>query len=126
MPNDPIISSLTNMLSLLLMLYIIAVPFYMHFEGFRFIDAIYFTSITITTIGFGDIVPQTDEGKLFTVFLAFSGISVLYYHITHIGQFREKAIDPHFKKQINMLKNLAVIYGVKNNEISKIKKKMEK
>ncbi len=126
MRNDSVVTNLMNMLSFLAILYAVSVPFYMHFEGWRLIDAVYFTTMTITTVGFGDIVPETDISKIYTMFLAFAGISVLFYHITHIGQFRERAIDPHVKSQINMLRNLTHIYGVKKRDITKIKKKMEK
>ena len=125
MRQDPVTKSLINMVIMLMIIYAVAIPFFMHFEGLRALDAVYMTTMTITTVGYGDFVPQTDAGKIFSMALAFAGISVLFYHITHIGQFRERAIDPHVKSQINMLRNLTNIYGVPKTEVKKLKRKMK-
>jgi voltage-gated potassium channel len=34
-------------------------------DGISFVDAVYFTAVTVTTTGFGDIVPVTDRARLF-------------------------------------------------------------
>jgi voltage-gated potassium channel len=41
--------------------------FYHFVEGLDWLDSFYFTVITTRTIGFGDISPQTDAGKLGTI-----------------------------------------------------------
>lgn len=41
------------------------------------IDSIYFTVVTITTLGFGDIIPITPFGKIFVTLQALSGFSVI-------------------------------------------------
>ena len=50
------------------------VVFYFYVEDLRLVDAIYFTVMTLTTVGYGDFVPKTDIGKLFTSFYALLGI----------------------------------------------------
>ena len=45
------------------------------FDGF--VDAIYFTVITMTTLGFGDITPVTSIGKIFVSIQAVVGFSVV-------------------------------------------------
>ena len=41
------------------------------------VDSIYFTVVTITTLGFGDIIPLTSIGRLFVTFQALAGFAVI-------------------------------------------------
>lgn len=49
---------------------------YMVIDGFPLIDAIYQTGITFTTVGFGEIAPISDGGRLFTITLIITGFAV--------------------------------------------------
>ena len=51
--------------------------FYHFVEGWMWLDAFYFTVITLTTIGYGDFTPKTDAGKLFTMVYVFIGLGIL-------------------------------------------------
>ena len=44
-----------------------------------FFDAVYWSFITISTVGFGDITPVTIEGKIATLFLVVGGLSVIAF-----------------------------------------------
>ena len=55
-------------------------------EGWRFVDSFYFTGVTLTTVGYGDFVPTHDIAKIAVVFLAFSGVGIIFYSISIIGQ----------------------------------------
>ncbi len=54
---------------------------YHYIEGWSIIDSLYFSVVTLTTIGFGDLAPQTDFGKLFTIFYIVIGIGVILHFI---------------------------------------------
>ena len=60
-----------------LQLIVVGVLFYHFYEGMALIDAYYFTVITLTTVGYGDITPTTTIGKIFTTFYVFFGIGIL-------------------------------------------------
>jgi len=59
----------------------IGAVFYHHVEHFRWLDAFYFCTITLTTIGYGDLVPKTDAGKLFTIFYVLVGIGIFGFFV---------------------------------------------
>ena len=47
---------------------------YMLIEGWSFVDAIYMTLITITTVGYGEVHPLTATGRIFSIFLIVGGV----------------------------------------------------
>ncbi len=55
---------------------VVGVLFYHNIEGLSPIDAVYFTTMTLTTVGYGDFSPHTDAGKLFTAVYAVIGVGV--------------------------------------------------
>ncbi|MGB5565929.1 MAG: potassium channel family protein, partial [Acidimicrobiia bacterium] len=46
-------------------------------EDWSWVDSFYFSSVALTTVGFGDLSPSSDVSKLFTVFYIFTGISLI-------------------------------------------------
>lgn len=46
-----------------------------------FFDAVYFTIVTLTTVGYGDITPQTQGGKIVTILMILSGVIFLPWQI---------------------------------------------
>lgn len=58
--------------------------FYWSVEGWRLIDAIYFSVMTMSTIGYGDLAPSTDVSKLFTIIYALLSIGVFVAVVTKI------------------------------------------
>lgn len=65
---------------------------YHYLEGWTWIDSFYFSIITLTTIGYGDFSPQTNEGKLFTIFYIIIGVGLILSFINavynHYDQIR--------------------------------------
>jgi voltage-gated potassium channel Kch len=66
----------------------IGAAFYHYIEHLPWLDAFYFCTITLTTIGYGDISPKTDLGKLFTIPYAIMGIGILGAVINTLNQRR--------------------------------------
>lgn len=70
-----------------------------HFiEGWRYIDAFYFSVVTLTTIGFGDLHPVTDAGKLFTVAYIILGVAVILQFINTLQNHYKDSRDTYKKK----------------------------
>lgn len=90
-------------------------------SGYSFIDALYMTVITITTVGFGEVHPLDDNSKLFTVFLILASVVILGYSlsliteyilsINNIVELRQKKMQ----KKIDSLKNHIIICGYGRN-----------
>ena len=51
---------------------------YMVLEGFGFLNALYMTAMTVTTVGFGEIQPLSDVGRLFTISLMAIGVLAVF------------------------------------------------
>ena len=68
--------------------------FYRSVEGWTWIDALYFSATTVSTVGYGDLAPVTDSGKLFTIIYMFVGDRRLCPAFYAIGQGHAEAGRP--------------------------------
>lgn len=51
---------------------------FMHYtEKLSWVDSYYFAVVSLATVGYGDIVPKTDAGKIFVSFYILIGIGIL-------------------------------------------------
>lgn len=51
-------------------------------EAFQtFLDAVYFSVVTMTTVGFGDVTPLSESGRLLTVLMILTGVSLIPWQI---------------------------------------------
>ena len=51
--------------------------FYRRVEDLSWIDSFYFTIVTLTTVGYGDISPATSAGKIFTMIYLLIGVGII-------------------------------------------------
>ncbi len=58
------------------------------------LDAVWWTVATVTTVGYGDIVPVTDTGKIVAIFFMFFGIGILAIFLSVLGtQFYKRRFE---------------------------------
>ncbi|MBS3109057.1 two pore domain potassium channel family protein [Candidatus Woesearchaeota archaeon] len=91
---------IASMLVVIIGLIIVGTVFYHSAEGWRWLDAFYFSATTLTTVGFGDLHPTTDISKIFTVFYILFGVGVLLYSLTLFGSHYIEDHMPNFRKTI--------------------------
>jgi hypothetical protein len=86
--RDPFYSSTSFKAMSLIMIYMSVgvLGFSLVFERWSLRDSIYFSVVTFTTVGYGDIRPATQGGKLFSCFFAFMGIGIIGVALGYIGQ----------------------------------------
>lgn len=83
-----------------------------------FLDALYMTIITITTVGYGEIIHLDSAGRIFTMFVAITGVGSLFYSLTVIMDYLVAARlnDPHGEKrmqrEIGMLSKHILLAGL--------------
>jgi len=119
MNNYP--SNLYRVLLLFLLVIIIGVLGYMYLSNDSFVNALYMTIITITTVGFGEIHPLSQNEKLFTIFLILMSIVILGLIASVITQYVasdelfERIKFKKVQKKINQLKNHTIVCGYGRN-----------
>ena len=100
---------LVGVLILTIILLSIGVIGYMNISNYRFIEALYMTVITISTVGFGEVHPSTDIEKLFTIFLIFTSIGIFAYIVSVLTEYiaNGKFLDElKFKRMQTKIQNL--------------------
>jgi voltage-gated potassium channel len=76
---------------------------YVVIEGYSFMEALYMTTIAITTAGFNEVRPLTNEGRMFTVFLLLTSWATFAWAIARITQFIVTGeVNKYFKTRKNM------------------------
>ncbi len=90
---------------------------YMSVEGWPFLDALYMTVTTITTVGYMEVHALSRPGRLFTLMLIVSGVTVLFYTVGKIaqvmfeGQFQRYFGRMKVEKQIESMRDHYIICG---------------
>lgn len=89
-----------------------------HFlEGWDFVDALYTTAITLSTVGYGDFYPKTEGGRIFTVVLVIFGVGTMLYTVGLLtetmveGRLRTLLGRGRLEKKIGKMENHYIICG---------------
>ena len=83
---------------------------YMIIEGYTILDAFYMTVVTISTVGFREVQPLSQEGKIFTSFYIISNLIFFAFLVSTIAKY-------FFEGELNKIYNIIM----KGREVSKLK-----
>ncbi len=104
-----------------LLILVIGTSGYLSLFDYSFIDALYMTVITITTIGFGEVHPFGVGEKIFTIGLILSSLFIFGYAVSSFseylisGQFFQHLKNRKVQKQIEQLKGHTIVCGFGRN-----------
>ncbi|XOV67109.1 MAG: potassium channel family protein [Fluviicola sp.] len=90
---------------------------YIIIEGWGVVDALYMTIITISTVGFAEVAPLTEYGKLFTAFLIVTSFGTFAYAVTSLtryfigGEYKRYIKEYRVMKETKKMHNHVIICG---------------
>ena len=106
---------------LLLGVLLIGVLGYRFVSGYTWIDSLYMTVITITTVGFGEVQPLDEFSKIFTIFLILASVVIVGFAISVITEYilsnnnLEELKQKKMQRKIDQLSNHIIICGYGRN-----------
>ncbi|RNC84968.1 MAG: potassium channel protein [Winogradskyella sp.] len=114
-------SKIYTALIMLIIIMVIGVFGYKYISDYTWVDAVYMTVITITTVGFSEVNPLDMESKIFTIFLILSSIVIVGYAISIITEYIlsrnnfEDIKQRKMQKKIDSMSNHIIICGYGRN-----------
>src|SRR5438046_1262351 len=87
------------------------------YDRFTLLDALYMTVITLATIGYGEVHPLTDSGKVFTICLILGGVFVFFYAFSELirtvvgGELQQFLGKRRMERNLAALENHFIICG---------------
>ncbi len=85
--------------------------------GFPFLDAVYQTVTTVTTVGFREVQPLSGAGQVFTIVLILTGVGTALYNLTVViqavieGELAELLGRRKMERQIGRMGNHVIVCG---------------
>jgi len=90
---------------------------YMYLENMSPLDALYMTVITVATVGFSEVRPLDDVGKIFTMTLIVGGTGIFFFTLTNVavffvsGEWREHWEQQRNERMLRKLNDHFIICG---------------
>ncbi|WP_299118626.1 potassium channel protein [uncultured Winogradskyella sp.] len=123
--NNPFLrlyrSKIYTALMMLAILLCIGVVGYRLISGYSWVDALYMTVITVTTVGFAEVNPLDTTSKIFTIFLILTSVIIVGYAISIITEYIlsksniEDIKQRKMQKKIDAMSNHIIICGFGRN-----------
>lgn len=78
-------SEYKRLLIFVVIILFIGTTFYNRVEKLNILDSMYLSVTTLMTVGYGDFVPKTAAGKIFTIIYLFTGVGVILGFINAVA-----------------------------------------
>jgi voltage-gated potassium channel len=108
-------------ISIILILSVLLIGFgvggYMLIQQYSFLEALYMTVITLSTVGFTEVRPLDDSGRLFTIVLILMGVSFVGFTLAYFsqilldGNLLEAYRRRRLKKRLDQLEDHYIVCG---------------
>ena len=115
-------------ISLLVLILGVGVIGYKFLSGYSWLDALYMTVITMTTVGFSEVNPLGTDSKIFTIFLILASVVIVGYALSIITEYIlskdhfEELKHKKMQKKIDGFKNHVVVCGYGRNGKQTVRK----
>lgn len=99
----------------------VGVAGYMYIESYSFLDALYMTVITVATIGYGEVRPMSDAGRIFTIVLIIFNLGLFTYTVSYITgilvrlEFFKRLKLNKMRQSIDRLQQHVIVCGYGRN-----------
>ena len=85
-------------------------------QNWTYVDSFYFSAITLTTIGYGDLFPSHDLSKIVTVFYAFFGVALVLYLLGVIAKWYIEKSVRFEEHEIRRIKRILYRHEMQNRK----------
>ena len=92
-----------TLLAMLILIIVSGTVFFHHVEGWTWLDSYFFTVVTLSTVGYGELVPATAMGKIGTTVFILLGLGIFAVTIQQFGAFAVKKREEHTEWLIGRL-----------------------
>jgi len=120
MPQGYVVAFLSGVrLAILFLAVVVAAGIggYHALEGYTWLEALYMTAITLSTVGFHEVRPLSPSGQIFTILLLAGGLGVVFYTMVAVaekvveGEFQQFFGRRRMQKRIEALTNHYLVCG---------------
>ena len=86
------------MVFVVLMVWFLGAVVFSSLEGWSYFESVYFCYTTLTTIGYGDVVPSTSGGKFFLRWYIYIGLGTFAFVLSLVSSLSAKGFDKLIKR----------------------------
>jgi len=118
--EETIIKRVKKSILLIALVFLTGTLYYWLFEGLSFIESLFFTGITISTVGYGMPETLSNFGKIFTLILILAGLSVVLYSVSYItallieGDLIKLMKLRKIERRVSKVREHVIVVGVGN------------